>query len=153
YFSNGCCGLPEATWGVHVFETRPGSGTECGGGDPCTIAQRVERSHNGSGGFAYEFNTTNLEEPEGLTFWDLDADGRAPGLRGQLHVVLLDNDITNDDDAYVKHYRLSLEDSTPPVITCPADTVAECSAHTGVPALDPQLSPFFSGVSAKDQCG
>lgn len=153
YFSNGYGDLAEASWGVHVFETRPGSGAECAGtGDPCVIARRVERSHNGAGGFAYEFNTSNLEEPEGLTFWDLDADGRAPGLRGQLHVVLLDNDVLTDDDAYVKHYRLSFDDIVPPSIICPLDTVAECSAHTGVPALDPQLAPFLAGASAIDQC-
>jgi hypothetical protein len=65
---------------------------------------------------------------------------------------LLDNDIVTADDVYVKHYRLSLDDSVAPVITCPADAVTECSAHTGVPAADPQLSSFFSSVSATDQC-
>lgn len=107
YFSNGYGGLVQASWGVHVFETRTGSGAECSSvGDPCIVARRLERSHDGAGGFAFEFNTSNSEEPEGLTFWDLDADRRAPGLRGQLHVVLLDNDVFTDDDAYVKHYRL-----------------------------------------------
>ena len=153
YFSNGYGDLAQATWGVHVFETSTHSGAECGAaGSPCLVARRLERSHNGPGGFACEFNTSNLEEPEGLTVWDLDADGRAPGLRGQLHVILLDNDILTADDVYVKHYRLSLADSLPPVITCPADAIAECSAHTGVPAADPQLSSFFSSVSATDQC-
>ena len=42
------------------------------------------------------------EEPEGLTIWDLD-DGRAPGIRGQLHVLLLDNDPFHDE-VYLKHY-------------------------------------------------
>jgi HYR domain len=155
YFSNGYGDFDQATWGVHVFETRAGSGAECGSaGDPCTIAHRVEHSHNGSGGFAFEFqhDTPFREEPEGLTFWDLDADGRAPGLRGQVHVVLLDNDLLTADDVYVKHYRLSLDDTTPPTIACPADTVAECSVHTGVPNGDPALALFFGGVSATDAC-
>lgn len=97
-----------------MFETQTARGLACGStGDPCTVAKRLERSHNGPGGFAYEFNhsSTVKEEPEGLTFWDLDADERAPGLRGQLHVVLLDNDAITADDVYVKHYRLSSEDS------------------------------------------
>ena len=155
YFSNGYGDLDEATWGIHVFEPRVGSGAECGSaGDPCAIARRVEHSHNGPGGFAFEFRhaTPFREEPEGLTFWDLDADGRAPGLRGQLHAVLLDNDLLTADDVYVKHYRLSLEDTTPPVISCPADTVAECSVHTGVPAGDALLASFFAGASATDAC-
>ena len=155
YFSNGYGELSQATWGVHVFATATASGSACGSaGDPCTVAKRVEHSHNGPGGFAYEFNHSDTvrEEPEGLTFWDLDADGRAPGLRGQLHVVLLDNDALSADDVYVKHYRLSLEDSTPPVLTCPADVSAQCSAHTGTPATDPQLSAFLAGAVAADAC-
>lgn len=44
------------------------------------------------------------EEPEGLTLWDLD-DGRAPGISGQLHVVMLDNDgAPDDDDVTIYHY-------------------------------------------------
>jgi hypothetical protein len=101
---------------------------------------------------SFDHSTTVREEPEGLTFWDLDADGRAPGLRGQLHVVLLDNDLVTADDVYVKHYRLSLEDSTPPVLTCPADRPGQCSVHTGVPLADPQLLSFFSAATAVDAC-
>lgn len=155
YFSNGYGDLSEASWGVHAFETLTASGPQCGSaGDPCTVARRLERSHNGPGGFAYEFNhsSTVREEPEGLTFWDLDADGRAPGLRGQLHVVLLDNDALSADDVYVKHYRLSLADSTPPVLTCPPDASVQCSVHTGTPRTDAQLSPFFAAAKAVDAC-
>jgi hypothetical protein len=70
---------------------------------------RVQRSTNGSGHFNYEFHPTcsfpiyNCEEPEGITIWDLD-DGRAPGIRGQLHVLLLRNEHFSDDDVYLKHY-------------------------------------------------
>lgn len=149
-------------WGIHVFETRPGSGSECGGAASCVVATRVEKSHNGPGGFAFEFEPAApaFQETEGLTFWDLDADGRAPNIGGQLHVILLDNDNNpfdldgdpNDDDVYVKHYRLSLGDSSPPAITCPADAVVECSVYAGVPAIDPLLSAFFAGISAIDNC-
>ena len=41
------------------------------------------------------------EEMEGLTFWN--SNGSAPGINGQLHLVLLDND-AGDDDWYFKHY-------------------------------------------------
>lgn len=158
YFSNGFIGDMHPSWGVHVFRTRPGSGSECGGAATCVAARRIERSNNSPGGFAFEFDPSDdvldpiLEEPEGLTAWDLDADGRAPGLRGQLHVVLLDNDIASADDVYVKHYRVSFDDSVAPEISCPVDTVAECSAPAGVPGGDPQLSSFFAGASATDAC-
>jgi hypothetical protein len=58
YFSNGFGDLSQATWGVHVFETAEASGAACGSaGEPCTLATRVERSHNGPGGFGYEFRS------------------------------------------------------------------------------------------------
>lgn len=47
------------------------------------------------------------EEPEGLTWWDLDDDTRAPGISGQLHVFLLDNEILSTDQIYFKHYRVN----------------------------------------------
>jgi hypothetical protein len=166
YFVNGFlnqsqgsdCPNAGFSWGVHVFRTRPGSPSECDGLGSCLIARRIERSHNGPGGFAYEFDPNcgltdpeGCEEPEGLAFWDLDADGRAPGPGGQLHVMLLDNDLV-EDDVHVKHYRSAPVDAAAPEINCPADAVAECSAHGGAPAGDPQLALFFAGVSAIDVC-
>jgi len=76
--------------GVHVFDLSTGA--------------RIRRSTNGYGLFNYEFHPGGVsrEEPEGITIWDLD-DGRAPGIRGQLHVLLLDND-PGADDVYLKHY-------------------------------------------------
>ncbi len=47
---------------------------------------------------------------------------------------------------------VTVVDTTPPDITCPADVVVECSDHCGTPADDPQLAPFFAGVSATDVC-
>jgi hypothetical protein len=67
--------------------------------------QRVARSTNGYGDFNYEYHTDDDEEPEGITYWDLD-DGRAPGIRGVLHALMLDNDgYGSADDLYFKHYR------------------------------------------------
>lgn len=65
---------------------------------------RIEHSTNGSGHFNYYYNSdfTIRNEPEGLTIWDLD-DGRAPGIRGQLHAFMSDNDI-DAGDMYFYHY-------------------------------------------------
>lgn len=66
--------------------------------------RRIARSTNGYGDFNYEYHPEDDEEPEGLTYWDLN-DGRAPGIRGVLHVTMLDNDgWTSADDLYFKHY-------------------------------------------------
>ncbi|HEU4364650.1 MAG TPA: HYR domain-containing protein [Candidatus Krumholzibacteria bacterium] len=47
---------------------------------------------------------------------------------------------------------VTIVDTTPPVIVCPADIVVECSSHCGVAEDDTLLIPFFDGVSATDVC-
>jgi hypothetical protein len=82
-----------ANGGIHVLDTTS---------QPW---RRIKKSTNGSGSFDYNFEpdlSGGCDEPEGITVWDLD-DGRAPGIRGQLHVFMLDNDI-DQDDATLYHY-------------------------------------------------
>jgi hypothetical protein len=43
-------------------------------------------------------------------------------------------------------------DAVAPVVSCPANALVECSATGGTPAGDAQLSSFFSGASATDDC-
>ncbi|HEX2571216.1 MAG TPA: hypothetical protein VH877_16785 [Polyangia bacterium] len=45
------------------------------------------------------------EELEGLDLWDLE-DGRAPGILGHVHVILVQNDIFSNDNFYFKHFRV-----------------------------------------------
>ena len=56
-----------------------------------------------SGSFKYKFNTAG-QEPEGLTWWDLDNAG-VPGIKGCLHVILLNNDVRDEDNVYFKHFK------------------------------------------------
>jgi hypothetical protein len=44
------------------------------------------------------------QEPQGLTIWDLDDVADYHGMRGQLHVLMLDNDQDGTDHGYIKHY-------------------------------------------------
>jgi hypothetical protein len=60
------------------------------------------------------------EEIEGLTIWDLDMAG-APNIRGQLHLLVLDNDVLSDD-IYMKHYHLDVEAKP---VASPQETPAE----------------------------
>lgn len=62
--------------------------------------------------FRYEFHSgwSKYEEPEGLTYWDIDELGRsfeAPEIGGQLHAIVLDNDWLGTDEIYFKHYRVN----------------------------------------------
>ncbi|ACY13818.1 hypothetical protein [Haliangium ochraceum] len=83
-----------ARGGIHVF-------------DMDDHGRLVEKSSQGGSGLRFQFDPSlpKSEEPEGITWWDLDSDARAPGISGQLHAVLLDNDLTGDD-VYLKHYRV-----------------------------------------------
>lgn len=66
--------------------------------------RRIIKSQNGSGHFNYRYSPgfSAYDEPEGLDIWDLD-DGRAPGISGQLHVGMLDNEL-NSDEITIYHY-------------------------------------------------
>lgn len=48
------------------------------------------------------------QELEGLTFWDLDS-GRAPNIRGQLHLTMAKRDTlaAHFNSVYFKHYQLA----------------------------------------------
>jgi hypothetical protein len=45
------------------------------------------------------------EEPEGADWWNRDVGPTSPGISGQLHVILLDND-ASADELYFKHYSV-----------------------------------------------
>lgn len=69
--------------------------------------KKIKKSSQ-SGNFKFEFHpgVAKYEEPEGITFWNLD-NGKAPRIPGgQLHVILRDNDWTNADELFLKHYRV-----------------------------------------------
>ncbi len=141
YLANGFSDGSPTFWGLHVFEaTGVGSGAPCGAAAGDCIARRIARSTNGSGAFNFEFhpNWSRYEEPEGITYWDLDAPGApvtggvtSSGLPvgGQLHAVLLDNDL-DADDVYLKHYRAEVS----------------CLAEIGIVVLPPILTFDDVGV-------
>ncbi len=69
----------------------------------------IKRSENGEGAFNFEFHPDALirEEPEGIDWWDRDTGPASPRISGQLHVILLDNDVFSADDIIFKHYQVS----------------------------------------------
>ncbi len=99
--------------------------------------KRIKHSTNMSGpfnteGFNYGYSSgfPVYDEPEGLTIWDLDG-GQAPGIRGQLHVLLLNNDDPDPDNVTLKHYThtiwvdLAYSDVEDGNLETPFNTVAE----------------------------
>ncbi len=101
--------------GIHVIDT--------------TTYRRVRHSTRGVSGQLFDFyynpGGSTEESPQGLTLWDLD-DGRAPGIKGQLHVLVAENFFENID---FKHYTRALtvdrnwtgcHSGTP---TCPFQTI------------------------------
>jgi hypothetical protein len=62
--------------------------------------------------FRYEYkpNLPHLQEPEGLTYWDLDRIRLAmkipSGLAGQLHALLLNTQQGRTDNIWFKHYQV-----------------------------------------------
>ncbi|MGH9894722.1 MAG: hypothetical protein ACREA0_22630 [bacterium] len=58
------------------------------------------------GSFVYEFHSgfPNYQEPEGLDFVDAIGKGM-PGISGQLHVIMLQNESSYPDAVYLKHYE------------------------------------------------
>ena len=48
--------------------------------------------------------------------------------------------------------QIAVQDTLPPSVSCPENTVAECTGNNGIDKTDPSLAAFFSGASATDLC-
>ena len=83
---------PSRDGGIWIFDFKTG--------------KKVLKS-SGQGAFKYEYHPgfPNGEEPEGITYWGLDK-RNAPKIKGNLHVILLNNDATGSDEFWLKHYRV-----------------------------------------------
>lgn len=70
----------------------------------------IHKSSLSKNPFKYEYKAglIHLQEPEGMTYWDIDslpAGIDAPGINGQLHAILL-NKAAGNDKIYFKHYKI-----------------------------------------------
>lgn len=86
---------PAGKGGIWIFDTESG--------------KFIQKSAT-SGYFRYEYHPgmPNLEEPEGLTYWELDK-RNAPHIKGNLHAILLNNNIIGSDKFWLKHYQIDFD--------------------------------------------
>jgi hypothetical protein len=94
YLSNGYwdCSQPRDGYGLRIFNKN--------------TRRMIAKSGNGYGpSFNFENHCGGLEgeEIEGLDYVDMN--GRGGPFGGVLHAMLLDNDVTTDDDIFIKHYN------------------------------------------------
>lgn len=80
----------------------------------------------------------------------LTLDPPPPYALGATNVTLTVTDDKGESDSCSA--VVTVVDVTPPTVACPANIQVECSVAGGVPADDPQLTAFFAGFSAVDNC-
>ena len=98
YLVNGQANPPsEDRGGIHLFNSS---------------GQLIDESTNDedpSTTFEFTYDPAGFpddsEEPEGADWWNRDVGPPSPGIGGQLHVILLDND-ASADELYFKHYTV-----------------------------------------------
>lgn len=67
----------------------------------------VTKSSQNGQNLRYEYKPGLFEEPEGITYWDIDSQD-PHGKGGQLHAILL-KIRSGDDSIWLKHYRLNYQ--------------------------------------------
>jgi len=80
--------------GIHLFGT-----------NGRLIAQSTNDS--GKGAFDFAYDPGNDQEPEGIDCWNRDVGQASPGIRGQLHVMLHQDNFFTADTLYFKHYEVN----------------------------------------------
>jgi len=81
--------------GIHLFGT-----------NGRLIAESTNDSGKGAFDFAYSPGLDD-QEPEGIDWWNRDVGPASPGITGQLHVMLNDNNTFTADKLFFKHYEVN----------------------------------------------
>ena len=73
-----------------------------------------------------------------------------PGCQGTYTIILVVND--GQADSAADEVVITVRDTTPPAITCPASVAVEATSANGVSADDRAIVTFLAGASATDNC-
>jgi hypothetical protein len=116
----------------------------------CTGSSTTAAKLDGSGSSDPDGDTITYKwSAAGVTF-DNDALQKPTGnfVIGTTTVRL----VVTDTEAYADtdYVDVTVEDTTPPTISCPIDTTVECSSHCGVAKLD--LASWIAEATASDVC-
>jgi hypothetical protein len=117
----------------------------------CTSAGTTLVSLNGTGSSDPDGDTLTYSwSSPGVVFDNPSSPTPTGSFSIGTHTVTLtvSDGIASDSDTV----SITVEDTTPPTISCPLDITVECTGDLGVQADDPQLAPFFAAVSATDLC-
>ncbi len=115
----------------------------------CTSAGTTAVSLNGTGSSDPDGDTLTYSWSKGGVVFSTSATPTGNFPIGTTVVTLRVSDgMASDTDTV----SITVQDTTPPVISCPVNITVECTGDLGVQADDPQLAPFFGGVSATDLC-
>jgi hypothetical protein len=90
YLVNGLEAVSLDRGGIHLFNSS---------------GELIDESTNGDGTFNFAYRPSIFEEPEGADWWNREVGPNSPGIGGQLHVILLDNEL-DEDNIYFKHYSV-----------------------------------------------
>jgi hypothetical protein len=120
-------------------------------GVECTSCTTTPVALDGTGSYDPDGDPlTYLWSASGITFDDPTSPTPTGGFPlGTTLVTLTVSDGIQEDTDTVS---ITVVDTTPPVLVCPADIVVECTSHYGTPRDDVQLDPFWNGFSGTDVC-
>lgn len=116
----------------------------CPGGVTVECDESTDPSNTGAAA------ATDLIDPSPVvTFTDAETPGTCPQEKTITRTWTATN---NRGKSSSCNQVISVVDTTPPIITCPADITVKCTVIDGTPVTNPAIVAFLAGATAADAC-